>query len=141
MAGIRAMGAKLSYTNTGEKFIAHLTSLGSVKINNTEIDVTDHDSPDGKKNILQATKNMITYHSQAISLLATILSHAFGLWLTLRLNYHLRLNTLTAILLPSMATLLALLWANRLLMVLWAMRAKSKSLALLHTPRNLNSKT
>ena len=51
MAGIKAMGAKLAYTvgSEGEKFIAHLTSLGALKINNSEIDVTDHDSPDGKK--------------------------------------------------------------------------------------------
>lgn len=51
MAGIKAMGAKLAYTvgSEGEKYIAHLTSLGALKINNSEIDVTDHDSPDGKK--------------------------------------------------------------------------------------------
>lgn len=51
MAGIRSMGAKLSYTATAgtEKFVAHLTSLGALKINNTDIDVTDHDSPNGKK--------------------------------------------------------------------------------------------
>lgn len=50
MAGIRSMGAKLSYTaQSQEKFVAHLTSLGALKINNTDIDVTDHDSLNGKK--------------------------------------------------------------------------------------------
>lgn len=53
MAGIKAMGAKLSYTSgSTEKYIAHLTSLGAIKINNNEIDVTDHDSPNGKKEFI-----------------------------------------------------------------------------------------
>lgn len=49
MAGIRSMGAKLKYTDGGEQFITHLTSLGEISLENTSIDVTDHDSPDGKK--------------------------------------------------------------------------------------------
>lgn len=50
MAGIKAMGAKLAYTiSSTEKYIAHLTSLGEIKITNGEIDVTDHDSPGKKK--------------------------------------------------------------------------------------------
>lgn len=53
MAGIKSMGAKLAYTvSSTEKFIAHLTSLGEVGITNNEIDVTDHDSPDGKKEFI-----------------------------------------------------------------------------------------
>lgn len=52
MAGIRAIGAKLSYTDTGEKFIAHLTSLGALTLNNEEIDVTDHDSENGKREFI-----------------------------------------------------------------------------------------
>ena len=45
MAGIRAMGAKLVYSeNSTDKYIAHLTSLGAIQLTNNEIDVTDHDS-------------------------------------------------------------------------------------------------
>lgn len=48
MSGIRSIGAKLSYTDSGVKYIAHLTSVTPPKLNNKDIDVTDHDSPGGQ---------------------------------------------------------------------------------------------
>lgn len=56
MAGIRAMGAKLSYTDNGKKYIAHLTSLGNINTANEEIDVTDHDSPNGNSEFIAGAK-------------------------------------------------------------------------------------
>ena len=57
MAGIKAMGAKLSYTDgAGEEFVAHLTSLGSINTTNDEIDVTDHDSPNGNQEFIAGAK-------------------------------------------------------------------------------------
>ena len=56
MAGQRAMGAKLSYEDgTGTiqiKYVAHLTSLGAINTTNEEIDVTDHDSPNGNQEFI-----------------------------------------------------------------------------------------
>lgn len=54
MAGRRAMGAKLSYTVASDqkKYIAHLTSLGAINTANEEIDVTDHDSPNGNQEFI-----------------------------------------------------------------------------------------
>lgn len=57
MAGIKSQGAKLTYTEGGKKFIAHLTSLGAVKISNEEVDVTDHDSPNGAKEFIAGAQN------------------------------------------------------------------------------------
>lgn len=56
MAGIRAMGAKLSYTDTGNMKVAHLTSLGAISATNEEIDVTDHDSPNGNSEFIAGQK-------------------------------------------------------------------------------------
>ena len=54
MAGRRAMGAKLTYkVGTGSaQYIAHLTSLGAINTANEEIDVTDHDSPNGNQEFI-----------------------------------------------------------------------------------------
>ena len=58
MAGIRAMGAKLSYTDgtTGKKYVAHLTSLGALNTTNADVDVTDHDSPNGNAEFVAGQK-------------------------------------------------------------------------------------
>lgn len=48
MAGIRSIGAKLSYMDGSKKYIAHLTTVTPPKLNNADIDVTDHDSPGGQ---------------------------------------------------------------------------------------------
>ena len=61
MAGTRAIGAKLAYVDGGVKYITHLTSLGAVKVTNEEIDVTDHDSPNGASEMIagaQTTENI-----------------------------------------------------------------------------------
>lgn len=54
MAGRRAMGAKLTYkVGSGTaQYIAHLTSLGAINTANEEIDVTDHDSPNGNQEFI-----------------------------------------------------------------------------------------
>lgn len=54
MAGIRAMGAKLSFEDgtNATVFVAHLTSLGAINTTTEEIDVTDHDSPNGNKEFI-----------------------------------------------------------------------------------------
>ena len=55
MAGIKSMGAKLSYLEGAgqtKTFVAHLTSLGAVNTANEEIDVTDHDSPNGNSEFI-----------------------------------------------------------------------------------------
>ena len=54
MAGRRAMGAKLTYQvgTDAKKYIAHLTSLGAINTVNEEIDVTDHDSPNGNQEFI-----------------------------------------------------------------------------------------
>ena len=57
MAGIKSQGAKLQYTDGGKKYIAHLTSLGAIKISNEEVDVTDHDSPGGAKEFIAGAQN------------------------------------------------------------------------------------
>ena len=54
MAGRRAMGAKLTYKvgSGSAQYIAHLTSLGAINTANEEIDVTDHDSPNGNQEFI-----------------------------------------------------------------------------------------
>lgn len=52
MAGIRSIGAKLSYMDGAKKYIAHLTSVTPPKLNNADIDVTDHDSPGGQSEFI-----------------------------------------------------------------------------------------
>jgi len=53
MAGTQSIGTKLYLVKTGSEAadtqIAHLTSVGEIKGEAEEIDVTDHDSPDGNK--------------------------------------------------------------------------------------------
>ena len=65
MAGRRAMGAKLAYTVASDqkKYIAHLTSLGAINTVNEEIDVTDHDSPNGNAEFIpgQATHDNVSF--------------------------------------------------------------------------------
>lgn len=59
MAGRRAMGAKLAYTvgTDPKKYIAHLTSLGAINTTNEEIDVTDHDSPNGNQEFIAGAQS------------------------------------------------------------------------------------
>lgn len=52
MAGTRAIGAKLSYMDGAKKYIAHLTSVTPPKLNNADVDVTDHDSPGGQSEFI-----------------------------------------------------------------------------------------
>lgn len=63
MAGIRAMGAKLSFEEPAQEgqpttvYVAHLTSLGAINTSSDEIDVTDHDSPNGNKEYISGGIN------------------------------------------------------------------------------------
>lgn len=64
MAGIRAMGAKLSFEEPAleegeptQVYVAHLTSLGAINTSSDEIDVTDHDSPNGNKEYISGGIN------------------------------------------------------------------------------------
>lgn len=69
MAGIRAMGAKLSYTDSGKKYVAHLTSLGAINTANEEIDVTDHDSPNGNQEFIagNATHDNLSFAGNVVA--------------------------------------------------------------------------
>jgi predicted secreted protein len=57
MAGTKAIGAKLSYDDGGVKYIAHLTSVTPPKLNNADIDVTDHDSAGGQNEYIAGAQS------------------------------------------------------------------------------------
>lgn len=71
MAGTRAMGAKLEYQVSGaggKKYIAHLTSLGAINVSNSDIDVTDHDSPNGNQEFIagQASHDNLSFSGNIV---------------------------------------------------------------------------
>jgi hypothetical protein len=83
MAGTQSIGTELWLKKAGEEQadtkIAHLTSVGEVKGEAEEIDVTDHDSPNGNKEYIAGAVDYGTFEFEGNLCDATLAEKMFAL--------------------------------------------------------------